>query len=53
VRERLNTILSNHTGQPMEKIQTDTDRDNFLGAEEAREYGLIDEILVSRKGDEE
>lgn len=53
VRERLNTILSNHTGQPMDKIQTDTDRDNFLGAEEAREYGLIDEILVSRKGDEE
>ena len=53
VRERLNTILSNHTGQPMEKIQTDTDRDNFLGAEEAREYGLIDEILVSRKGDKE
>jgi ATP-dependent Clp protease, protease subunit len=53
VRERLNTILSNHTGQPMEKIQTDTDRDNFLGAEEAREYGLIDEILVSRKGGEE
>ena len=53
VRERLNTILSNHTGQPMDKIQTDTDRDNFLGAEEAKEYGLIDEILVSRKGDEE
>jgi ATP-dependent Clp protease protease subunit len=49
VRERLNRILSNHTEQPMDKIQTDTDRDNFLGAEEAREYGLIDEILVSRK----
>lgn len=53
VRERLNTILSNHTGQPMDKIETDTDRDNFLGAEQAREYGLIDEILVSRKGGEE
>ena len=51
VRERLNKILSNHTGQPMEKIETDTDRDNFLGAEQARDYGLIDEILVSRKGD--
>jgi len=49
VRERLNTILSNHTGQPLDKIQTDTDRDNFLGAEESRDYGLIDEILVSRK----
>jgi ATP-dependent Clp protease protease subunit len=53
VRERLNRILSNHTEQPMDKIQTDTDRDNFLGAEEAREYGLIDEILVSRKPAEE
>jgi ATP-dependent Clp protease protease subunit len=53
VRERLNKILSNHTGQPMDKIETDTDRDNFLGAEQAREYGLIDEILVSRKGDGE
>jgi len=53
VRERLNKILSNHTGQPMDKIETDTDRDNFLGAEQAREYGLIDEILVSRKGGEE
>jgi len=48
VRERLNTILSNHTGQSMEKIKADTDRDNFLGAEDSREYGLIDEILVSR-----
>jgi ATP-dependent Clp protease protease subunit len=53
VRERLNRILSNHTEQPMDKIQADTDRDNFLGAEEAREYGLIDEILVSRKAGEE
>jgi ATP-dependent Clp protease protease subunit len=49
VRERLNTILANHTGQSLEKIQSDTDRDNFLGAEQSREYGLIDEILVSRK----
>ncbi len=53
VRERLNKILSNHTGQPMDKIATDTDRDNFLGAEQAREYGLIDEILVSRTGGKE
>ena len=52
VRERLNTILSNHTGQPMDKIQADTDRDNFLGAEESRDYGLIDDILVSRKEDD-
>ena len=53
VRERLNTILSNHTGQSMEKIKADTDRDNFLGAEDAREYGLIDEILVSRNEEKE
>jgi ATP-dependent Clp protease protease subunit len=53
VRERLNKILSNHTGQPIEKIQIDTDRDNFLGAEAAKEYGLIDEILISRTGEEE
>ena len=53
VRERLNTILSKHTEQPMDKIKADTDRDNFLGAEESRDYGLIDEILVSRKEDAE
>jgi len=52
VRERLNTILSNHTGQALDKIQADTDRDNFLGAEDSRDYGLIDEILVSRKEDD-
>jgi ATP-dependent Clp protease protease subunit len=49
VRERLNKILSVHTGQPLERIQSDTDRDNFMGAEQSREYGLIDEILVTRK----
>jgi ATP-dependent Clp protease protease subunit len=48
VRERLNRILADHTGQSLEKIQTDTDRDNFLGAEQAKDYGLIDDILVSR-----
>jgi len=53
VRERLNQILSDHTGQPMDRIQADTDRDNFLGAEQAKEYGLIDEIMVSRKVDAE
>lgn len=49
VRERLNKILSLHTGQPLERIQADTDRDNFMGAEQSRDYGLIDEILVTRK----
>ena len=47
-RERLNRILSRHTGQPLEKIQQDTDRDNFMGSNEALEYGLIDKVLSSR-----
>lgn len=48
IREKLNRILSHHTGQPMEKIQADTDRDNFLSADESVEYGLIDKVLSSR-----
>lgn len=45
-REKLNRILSERTGQSIEKIQKDTDRDKFLTAEEAKEYGLIDEVMV-------
>ncbi|SHC33490.1 ATP-dependent Clp protease proteolytic subunit [Staphylococcus aureus] len=45
-REKLNRILSERTGESIEKIQKDTDRDNFLTAEEAKEYGLIDEVMV-------
>lgn len=48
-RERLNEILSERTGQPIEVIEKDTDRDNFMSAEEAKAYGLIDEIMVSSK----
>ena len=48
VRARLNEILAHHTGQPIERIQQDTDRDNFMGGEEAAEYGLIDAVLSSR-----
>jgi ATP-dependent Clp protease protease subunit len=48
IREKLNQILANHTGQPLDKIQQDTERDNFMGAEDAVEYGLIDSILDSR-----
>lgn len=44
-RERLNKILSERTGQPIEVIERDTDRDNFMTAEDARAYGLIDEIM--------
>lgn len=47
-RERLNLILSKHTGQPLEKIEADTERDNFMGADEATAYGLIDEMLQKR-----
>jgi len=48
VRERLNTILAKHTGQPIEKIQQDTDRDNFMGGDEAVSYSLIDTVLARR-----
>ena len=49
IREKLNVILANHTGQSLETIQGDTDRDNFMGAEEAKAYGLIDEIIDQRQ----
>ena len=48
LRERLNEVLAEHTGQPLEKIALDTERDNFMGAEEAVEYGLVDQVLSSR-----
>jgi len=48
LRERLNQLLSHHTGQDVATIQRDTDRDNFLSAEEAVKYGLIDQVLVNR-----
>jgi ATP-dependent Clp protease protease subunit len=47
-RERLNRILANHTGQSMEKIKQDTDRDNFMTGEQAVAYGLIDDVLHKR-----
>ena len=49
IREKLNMILAKHTGQTLDKIRLDTERDNFMGAQEAREYGLIDEILELRE----
>jgi ATP-dependent Clp protease, protease subunit len=48
IRERLNEILSKHTGKPVEQIAHDTDRDYFMSAEQAKEYGLIDGILQKR-----
>jgi ATP-dependent Clp protease protease subunit len=46
LRSKLNDILAKHTGQPLERIQRDTDRDHFMSAEQAREYGLIDEVIT-------
>ena len=48
IRERLNGLLAHHTGQPIEQIAKDTDRDNFMSAETAREYGLVDAVLSQR-----
>jgi ATP-dependent Clp protease protease subunit len=48
IRARLNRILSERTGQPIERIEKDTDRDNFMSAEDAVSYGLIDKIFVKR-----
>jgi ATP-dependent Clp protease protease subunit len=48
LKARLNELLAHHTGQPVERVEQDTDRDNFLSAQEAVEYGLIDEVLTKR-----
>ena len=48
VKQRLNEILVEHTGQPMERVEKDTDRDNFMGPAEAREFGLIDDVINKR-----
>ncbi len=48
IKTKLNKILSHHTGQPLDTIEIDTDRDNFMGAETAKSYGLVDDIFVSR-----
>ncbi len=48
IRDRLNRVLADHTGQPLEKVAQDTDRDRFMGGEEAVEYGLIDAVLSRR-----
>jgi ATP-dependent Clp protease protease subunit len=48
-KQRLNEILAHHTGRPIDQIEKDTDRDYFLSAVEAKEYGLIDEVITSRR----
>jgi ATP-dependent Clp protease protease subunit len=52
MKDTLNKILTTHTGQPMEKIQADTDRDFFMSGAEAKEYGLVDEVIHTIKANE-
>ena len=52
LRQRLNQLMAAHTGRPVEQIARDTERDNFLTAEQAREYGIVDKVLQKRTGPE-
>jgi ATP-dependent Clp protease protease subunit len=47
LREKLNTLMAKHTGRPFEQIERDTDRDRFMSADEAKDYGLIDNVLTT------
>lgn len=49
IKDKLNKILAKHTGQPLERIEKDTDRDFYLSAQEAKEYGLIDEVIKTKE----
>jgi ATP-dependent Clp protease protease subunit len=53
LREKLNEILASHTGQPMDRISVDTERDYFMSGEEAMEYGLVDKVIEHREEEEE
>ncbi len=53
IKRRLNDLLSIHTGQPVEKITRDTERDNFMGPQEAKAYGLVDQVLSPRIGQDQ
>ena len=48
IKEKMNTMLSEYTGQPLEVIKADTERDNYLTAQQAADYGLIDKVISSR-----
>jgi len=52
MRERINEILAEHTGQPIDKIKKDTDRDFYMTSNEAKEYGIVDEVIITRKKQE-
>lgn len=49
LRDKINELLALHTGQPLEKVQKDTDRDYFMSSQEAKEYGLVDEVVIGKK----
>jgi len=49
IKNRINKILSERTGQPLDKIERDAERDFFMSAEEAKAYGIVDEVMISRK----
>ena len=49
LKQKLNAIISNHTGKPVDQVEKDCDRDNFMTADEAKTYGLVDEVVLSRK----
>jgi len=49
LKQRLNSIISKHTGKPVDQVERDCDRDNFMSAEEAKNYGLVDEVVQSRR----
>jgi len=49
IKDKLNKILAKHTAQPLERIERDTDRDFYLSAPEAKEYGLIDEVIKTKE----
>ena len=49
LKQRLNGIISKHTGRAIEQVERDCDRDNFMSADEAKAYGLVDEVVQSRK----
>jgi ATP-dependent Clp protease, protease subunit len=49
LKQRLNEIMAKHAGQPIERIEKDTERDYFMGPGEAKEYGIIDEVIVHRQ----
>ncbi|MBM3255255.1 MAG: ATP-dependent Clp endopeptidase proteolytic subunit ClpP [Candidatus Omnitrophica bacterium] len=49
MRDNINEILARHTGQPLDKVQKDTDRDYFMSAQEAKDYGIIDEVIIGKQ----